>query len=249
MLDKTTYMNWLSEFFNTKSNDLQYAITQQPKRMEKITLDLSVATVNAKQIDVPFKTMIISRIYSTATPATDKSGQIAISFDQDNLANLKNSINLFPNDTLRSGTLVSKSFLTWTAQSDTSIDIYFYPDIEVVAGTTKTQIVGTVTVANTYASPLFVKPFKPSSTQRLFSNNSGTSSYTIPAGFYGIVKCLIQSAAGTNYLLIAGANILDSSQAAGQYRCDGAFAYAGEVVQLTNSASGYSFAQIDLYPL
>jgi hypothetical protein len=245
MLDKTTFKDWLSEFFMQKSNELQYSKESQPKRMEKITVDLSASTVNPVQINVPFKSMIISRVYSTASPTIDKSGSIFVLFDQDNLANIKNAVSLFPNDTLRSGTLVSKCFLTWTAQADTSMDIYFYPDIEVVAGTTKTQIVGAVSVQNTNATSIYSKPTIPSLITRL--NSAGTTSYSVRTGFYAMVTfCIASNSAGTNTVSIGGsvvANDIFASTVSGW-----AMALAGEAVVVAG-ATANTYAQVMEYPI
>lgn len=211
MLDKTTFNNWLSDFFNKKSNELEYSRVSQPKRMQKVTLSLATASVDPVQVNVPFKTLIVSRIYSTSVPATDKSGSIKIMFDQDNIANIDNAISLFPNDTLRSGTLVTKAFLTWAAQSDTSIDLYFYPDIEVVAGTTKTQIVGTVSVINSTSNALYNKLQKPDLIVRQAVLSGNTGSIAAKTGYYARVTGIYTSGGNAGYFAAGGVRIVDTA--------------------------------------
>lgn len=257
MLDKTTFQNWLSDFFNTKSNELEYSRVSQPKRMEKITLNLATASGDPFQINVPFRTMIVSRIYSTAVTTTDKAGTIKIMFDQDNISNIKNAISLFPNDTLRSGTLVTKAFLSWDAQSDTSVDLYFYPDIEVIAGTTKTQIVGSVSVINTSATAMYNRPAIPYSREfKAVANSAVTTSFTaVPAGYYGKFSITAQTAPGGNVTgTIDGVNFLQApSLAAATVSTtimNDVTVVAGEVVAITTLAAGNSFsARLEVFPL
>lgn len=256
MLDKTTFQNWLSDFFNTKSNELEYSRVSQPKRMEKITLNLATASGDPFQINVPFRTMIVSRIYSTAVTTTDKAGTIKIMFDQDNISNIKNAISLFPNDTLRSGTLVTKAFLSWDAQSDTSVDLYFYPDIEVIAGTTKTQIVGSVTIQNTSTTGIYNKiPFPDSATDYSVTG-SNSASYTVAAGktarvTYGATA--VPGGGTASALFIVGGVTMQYTEClnAGTPNSvclPGLIFPAGTVLLIqTTSAGAYAYMHVELY--
>ena len=256
MMDEISFKQWLSEFFTKKSNELQYSITSQPKRMEKITIDLSVAPINPFRVAVPFKSMTVNRIFSTSSPATDKSGTISILFDQPNLGNIANAIALFPNDTLNSGTLVSECYFTWTAQADTSITIYFYPDISLVAGTTKTQIVGSVSVINTALTALQTKYPQPSSLASIqCAGNAGAATYTVAAGFYARVTGYANSGTATGFgavtvgggafyiaLAQAGANLTSNSQSV--------FAPAGtQIAVSSNQTASVAVAYIELYAI
>lgn len=180
LLDQASFNQWLTEFFNKKSNELAYSRQNQPKRMEKLVLNLAIAQTEGYKVPVPFKSCVVSRIYSTST-GTDKAGSIRILFDQPNLGNLNNAVNLFVNDTLKSETLFTESYLLWSAQADTTMELYFFPDLEISTGTTKTQIVGTVTTSNGIASPSATYSF-------LYNNASGTNIYTVPTGKYAVVK-------------------------------------------------------------
>lgn len=256
MLDKTTFQNWLSDFFNTKSNELEYSRVSQPKRMEKITLNLATASVDSFQINVPFKTMIVSRVYSTADTTTDKAGTIKIMFDQDNISNIKNAISLFPNDTLRSGTLVTKAFLSWDAQSDTSIDLYFYPDIEVIAGTTKTQIVGSVSVINTAATASYNKIPFPDSVEEYAVTGSNNASYTVAAGKTAKVTYSAHAVPGggtSSATFKVNGNLMMYTEClnAGNPNSTclpGMIFPAGTVLRIdTSSAGAYAYMHVELY--
>lgn len=185
LLDQASFNQWLTEFFNKKSNELAYSRQNQPKRMEKLVLDLSTANTAGYKVPVPFKSCVISQVYSTST-GTAKYGSIQILFDQPNIGNLKNAVNLFVNDTLKSDTLFTESYLLWSAQADTTIELYFFPDLEVSTGTTKTQIVGTVTTSNGIASPTATQQF-------YYSNATGSNFYTVPAGKYAVIRVSIAS--------------------------------------------------------
>lgn len=256
MLDKTTFQNWLSDFFNTKSNELEYSRVSQPKRMEKITLNLATASVDPLQINVPFKTMIVSRIYSTTVTTTDKAGTIKIMFDQDNISNIKNAISLFPNDTLRSGTLVTKAFLSWDAQSDTSVDLYFYPDIEVIAGTTKTQIVGSVSVINTSATAMYNKIPFPDSIVDTPINGNTSASYTVPVGKTARVtySATAVPGGGTSSAIFKVNTVTQfyteclNAGTANSICMPGMIFPAGTVLLIqTSSAGAYAYMHIELY--
>lgn len=191
LLDQASFNQWMTEFFNKKSNQLEYSITSQPKRMEKLTLDLSTANSSGYKVPVPFKSCVVSRIYSTAT-GTDKAGSVRILFDQPNIGNLKNAVNLFVNDTLTGETLFSESYLLWDAQADTTIEIYFFPDIQVSTGTTKTQIVGNVSVTNSSSLALYNRSVIPTATyQSYVVNGTNSNFYTVPAGKFAVVKCTL----------------------------------------------------------
>jgi hypothetical protein len=253
MMNKTTFNEWLSEFFMEKNNELDYSLTSSPKRMEKITLDLSVTLINPFHVKVPFKSMIVSRIYSTAS-GLDKGGTLAVLFDQANLGNIKNAVNLFPNDTLRSGTSISQCFLTWQPQADTSCDIYFYPDIEVVAGTTKTQIVGTVTVANTNATAAYVKNAIPSAKAYIAVTTITTTNYTVPPGKFARVTFTgMLAASGSVYFYLDSNVVLQLTTGTTQNisaAMPSIFATAGQVIGIQSlAASCNGYAYIEIYDL
>lgn len=214
LLDQASFNQWLTEFFNKKSNELAYSRGNQPKRMEKLTLSLASANTEGYKVPVPFKSCVVSRIYSTST-GTDKAGSIRILFDQPNLGNLNNAVNLFVNDTLKSETLFTESYLLWSAQADTTMELYFFPDLEISTGTTKTQIVGTVTTSNGIAVPSATSQFA-------YINATGTNFYTVPSGKYAIVR----------YALACW----NAAQAASISINGGTVAYAiGGVMTITNS--------------
>lgn len=145
----TAFKEWLSAQVQERENELTYAIQGQPNRMIHIPLDLSTASAaNGFEVPIPFRSMVVARIYSTAT-GSSKTGTISAFLDQNNIASLANAYPLQLSDILKSEKMISKCWLYWTAQSDTSADLYFFPDVEIVLGTTKTAIVGTVTVSDT----------------------------------------------------------------------------------------------------
>lgn len=180
-MDQITFNQYMNDFFQNKFNQLSYSNTRYPKRMEKITLSLATAPTQPIKISVPFKSCLVSRIYSTAVPTTDKAGSVKILFDYDNLMNIQNAVSLFVNDSFVMDTEASAGFLTWDAQADTTIEIYFFVDIDYRAGTTKTQIVGTVSV-----KPLSLAI--PTSILNYVQTAVGNQSYTVPAGYYARVS-------------------------------------------------------------
>lgn len=198
MFTKETFQSWMNDYFQNKFNQLSYSNQRLPKRMEKITLDLSVASVNPLKIPVPFKSCLVSRVYSTATPTTDKAGSVKILFDYENTMNVQNAISIFVNDAFSMDNSVSQAFLTWSAQADTSIDLYFFVDIDYRAGTTKTQIVGTVSTQNSSATAFYNKPPIPDSctAYTLTGTASNTTIYTCPVGKYAIVSATSSGAVG-----------------------------------------------------
>lgn len=234
MFTQETFNQFMDGFFNSKFNQLSYSNQRYPKRMEKLVLDLSVAPTQPVKVPVPFKSCLVSRIYSTSVTTTDKAGTVKIMFDYDNLMNQTNAVNLFVNDSFVMDTAVAQAYLTWSAQSDTTIEIYFFVDIDYRAGTTKTQIVGTVTVQE--AAPVAIKQVPSLSIQKTAVNTTAT--YTVPAGKYAVacVNCMagstgianatvngvvvmgnvvngIQSATGTMYLRAGDVLVCSSSSA------------------------------------
>ena len=195
LLDQASFNDWLTQFFNKKSNELAYSRQNQPKRMEKLVLNLATANTEGYKVPVPFKSCVISRVYSTST-GIDKAGSIRILFDQPNLGNLNNAVNLFVNDTLKSETLFTESYLLWPAQSDTSVEMYFFPDLEISTGTTKTQIVGTVPISNATSSPTATFQFN-------VNGASLTNPYTVPAQRYAVLKITASNSGGTGQNLIS----------------------------------------------
>lgn len=206
LLDQASFNQWLTEFFNKKSNELNYSRVNQPKRMEKLVLDLSVAQSEGYKVPVPFKSCVISRIYSTST-GIDKSGTVQILFDQPNIGNLKNAVSLFVNDTLKSETLFSEAYILWNAQADTSLEMFFFPDLEISTGTTKTAIVGTVTTTQSSVVPVNLVSFN----YNTISTN--TNFYTVPAGKYAIVRLVMHSTAGTMRFILNGNTVAETTSA------------------------------------
>lgn len=243
VLDYQTFENYFNRAFNKKANELELSKTKALNRVTRRVFDLSVAQSQPLLVNVPFRSLIVSRIYSTASPTTDKSGSVKIIYDTDNLANIENAQNLFVNDTVKSNDMVGQCYFTWTAQADTCIELLFFTDIEVSSGTTKTQIVGSVTV---------VQPnIKPSSTVTR-SAVTATVSYTIPAGkramigaswvtsaaFFASIKVNSVLVAGN---LVIGANLVGNTQ----FEC-----VAGDVIELfSGGASAHASAQIALYDI
>lgn len=224
MMDEQSFMQWMNKFIASKQNQLEYSQRMSPKRMQKLTLDLSTAPAQPLEINVPFNSLVVSRIYSTATPTTDKAGTVKVLFDTPDLANIQNAISLFPNDTIRMKNSTRKGFFTWDAQSDTSVDLFLFPDIEVIAGTTKTQIVGTVSTQNSNATSFYNKPPIPDSVTAFNFSSTGSGTIgTVPAGKYWIVKCGIRGSSGVNddgQLIIntgsGGKEVLGTSLSSGQ---------------------------------
>jgi hypothetical protein len=249
MMDKKTFNQWMDEFFDSKFNQLRYSNTRYPKRMEKVTLDLSVAPSQPVKIPIPFRSMLVSRIYSTSVTATDKAGSISVMFDYDNLMNQSNAIQLFTNDSFSLDTEVASGFLTWSAQADTTIQLYFFVDIDYKTGSTKTSIVGSVNI--TASSPLGIKQVPSSTTQIVAVNTS--SSYTIPAGFYAHV-----SAWGNNYsaqdawIRVNGVDMghVSGSSTTGSAVSFNGWVVAGDIVLVGSSGTTASTsANITKYPI
>lgn len=216
MIDKKQFNEWMSEFFDTKFNQLRYSNTRYPKRMEKITIDLSVAPSQPVKIAIPFKSLLVSRIFSTSSTSTDKAGSISVMFDYDNLMNQSNAIQLFTNDSFTLDTEVATGFLTWSAQADTSVTLYIFVDIEYKTGSTKTSIVGSVSVTNSSSTPLYAKSLVPTITVGSYSNVTNANVRTIPAGKYAWVTVQGSSGGAVGCSAnISGTKILDTSSFAG----------------------------------
>ena len=64
LLDQASFNQWLQEFFNKKSNELNYSNTNQPKRVEKITIKLDTAEYLGRKISIPFKSCFVRRFYN-----------------------------------------------------------------------------------------------------------------------------------------------------------------------------------------
>lgn len=211
-LDQVTFNQWMDSFFQNKFNQLSYSNARFPKRMEKVSLSLATAPSQPVKIAVPFKSVLISRIYSTATPTTDKAGSIKILFDYDNTMNVANAVSLFVNDSFDMDSSASQAFLTWDAQTDTTIDIYFFVDIAFRAGTTKTQIVGTVNTQNTNATSFYNKPSIPDSTTAYYIAADNANVYTVPANKYAVVSTFIfNRTGGVGYARLNGTNFMGAS--------------------------------------
>lgn len=256
MIDQVTFNQWMNDFFQSKFNQLSYSNTRYPKRVEKVTLNLATAPTQPIKISVPFKSVLVSRVYSTSATTVDKSGSVKILFDYDNLMNIQNAVSLFPNDSFDMDTEAAQAFLTWDAQSDTSIDLFFFVDIAFRAGTTKTQIVGTVSVQNSSGTPFYNKAPTPNSIHRYYKNSTGTVTYTIPAGYWAKVYWMNQALSTDGAKIdVNGTIIADSygnsatihSTATGITEC-----VAGDVITGTiTGAAGYCVVafQVALYPL
>jgi len=211
-MEQADFNRYMDEYFQNKFNQLSYSNQRYPKRMEKITLDLSVAPTQPVKISVPFKSCLVSRIYSTSVTTTDKAGSVKILFDYDNLMNIQNAVTLFVNDSFVMDTSVATGYLTWTAQADTTIDIYFFVDLDYRAGTTKTQIVGTVSVQNSTSTPLYAKSLVPVVTAVSLSNTTNASVRTIAAGLYAwvTIQCSSGGPVGCS-ATVNGTKVIDAS--------------------------------------
>ena len=192
MIDKQTFNAWMSEFFNNKQNQLEYSQQNQPKRFEKLVLDLSAAPLNPYRVPVPFKSLWVKRYFQTSSPSTVAAGSIELITDQNNLANLNNRILLNEYDVAKTEVLVGESYLTWEAQADTSVEIYFFVDIEFISGTVKTAVTGNVVVSGTVAT----KPAVPLATVRI---NGASATYTVPAGRVALVRAYCGNSANMTF--------------------------------------------------
>lgn len=253
-LDFKTFSKYMDDYFQAKKNQLDYSTRYVPKRVEKVTLSLATAPTagNYYKIAVPFKSVLVSRIYSTSSPTTDKAGSIKIFFDQDNIANVQNATTLFVNDTFVLDTEVAVGYLTWDAQSDTSVDIYFFVDIDYRAGTTKTQIVGNVTVVQGSQTSAVAVKAVPDLVTRLKVANT-TTAYSVRAGYYADVFWSITgSTTNTATISIGGTDIVGMNGAGGaNFALSGrSSATAGQSVSATTNAAGsIAYVQIVEYPI
>lgn len=248
-MDQQTFNQYMEAFYQNKNNQLGYSNRTYPKRMEKVTLSLATAPTNPQKINVPFKSALISRVYSTAVPTTDKAGSIKVLFDYDNTMNVANAVSMFVNDSFSLDTEVAVAYLTWDAQADTSIDIFFFVDIDYRAGTTKTQIVGTVTVQE--ATPLAVKTVPNLVTRLVGSNNTAT--YTVRAGYYAKVYwSLIGSTSATGSVSVGGTAIasINLPSALTIYLHGQSEAKAGDIISITtNAGTAVAYAQVVEIPI
>lgn len=252
MLDQKTFNQWMDDFFQSKFNQLSYSNTRYPKRMEKVVIDLSVAPSQPVKVNVPFKSFLVSRVYSTATPTTDKAGTAKILFDYDNTMNVANALNIFVNDSAVMDSQVAVGYLTWTAQSDTTMEVYFFVDLDYRAGTTKTQIVGTVTTTPANTSPTSIKQVPSSRQVQQVASATSVAFTAIAVGFYGILRITAACSASSfdGRVDINGGTAIfrlgvTGSLALGEYRV-----LAGEVVNVTaSSTAGYINAVLESYPI
>ena len=247
---QATFNAWLNDFFTTKFNSLSYSNQRLPKRMEKLVLDLSVAPAQPIKIPVPFKSCLVSRVFSTAATSTDKAGSVSIMFDYDNLMNQTNAVQLFVNDSFVMDTSVSQAFLTWSAQADTSITLYFFVDIDYRAGTTKTQIVGNVSVVS--ASTLATKQVISSTLQK-YQTNGTSAAYVIPNGFYADIFYSYSSSSAVGsvaYIKINTVSVhgseygITSMNGSGVIRC-----YAADSLVMTAGSGSSISYQVVLYAI
>jgi hypothetical protein len=242
-LNQATFNQWMQAFVDKATNDLRFSNTRFPKRMEKITLDLSVAPTQPVKINVPFKSVQVSRIFSTATPTLTRSGKISVMFDYDNTMNQANAIDMYQDDNLVLEHESSIAFLTWTAQTDTSITLYFYVDIDMEPALKRA-----------------ITSFEaPSSAIGIEVNSVGTATYTIPAGY----KARATFDMDTNSVLAADINakvdtftVMHLTAAANTQKTKtSTFVQlkAGQVILLTNTAGTATALNnacyIELYPI
>jgi len=195
--------SYLTNFFDNKSNSLDYSNKFMPKRVEIVTIDLSTARTAGSElkIAVPFKSVHVERVYSTSSPTTDKSGTAEILFDYANTMNILNSKLLQANDAFSMDQSVATAFIVNDAQPDTTMQIAFMVDIDYKAGSTKTSITGGVSVVNTLATAAYTKENAPTLTTAAVQTGTGSSTvYTCPASKTAIVTCSSSVAAAADYV-------------------------------------------------
>ena len=152
---KNDLLKTFEEFYawlqNKKSNQLSISNSTVPKRIHIVNIDLSSkpnsATKNGLfKIPTNFTGVQIERFYSTDT-GIDVSGNVRLIVDNDHSSNIQNSKTLYANDSfsIHDGTIAT-GYLDWDLQPNVSVQIAFFIDIDYRAGSTKTSIVGTVTV-------------------------------------------------------------------------------------------------------
>ncbi len=245
---KQNFEAFLDEFYQQKSNSLKFSNSTNPNRLFRIQ-GLSLATANETftKYSIPFRSIHNERIYSTATPTTDIQGSIKLALDYDNINNTANSYKLMQvNDSFISDQSFAQCFLAWDAQPDTSIDIAFMIDIDFRAGSAASAIVGEVSVSS--ASALATK-MVPSSTVTKSVNNSNDS-YTIPAGFYGIMVGSIEQTTATASIKINTVSIMAPPNITCFYTASGIYLATGDVVAISsNAASNNVRIHIALFPI
>lgn len=195
--DRNMFMNWMDEFFTKKSNELQFSRDQQPKTNGKLVIDLSVAQVQPLLVNIPFKNLIVNKVYTTSNKSLDKTGKVKIMFNIDSLSAIDNAMELNVNDTLKSEVMILRAYLIWDSQADTTMELQFMPVVEVISGTSKTNITGTVYVDSAETGGLQVKSF-PLLIGRVSYNNTSGTVYTVPAGKYVIMSIQGVASAGAS---------------------------------------------------
>lgn len=242
-LNQATFNQWMQSFIEKTTNDLRFSNARFPKRMEKVTLDLSVAPSQPQKISVPFKSVQVSSIFSTASPTVRKSGKVSIMLDYDNTMNQANAIDLYQEDNFIVEHESSVAFLTWTAQADTSVTLYFYVDID-VEPSVKRPIVSS-------------EP--PMSIQAIAITTITTGTYTIPAGYKARVtfdmECNSALAVDMKAEVDGSLVMRMLAPATGSKSKTSTWLYlkAGQVILLTNTAgtagSISNACYIEVYPI
>jgi len=239
---KQNFEAFLDEFYQQKSNSLQFSNSTNPGRLKRVTLNLATASASItgatsafRKFAIPFRSIHVERIYSTASPSTNKAGQIKLALDYDNINNTSDAYKLLQvNDSFISDQSFAQCFLGWDAQADTSVDIAFMVDMDYRAGGAATAVVGTVSVES--AGELAVKEV-PADTFTYSVNSNTFLEYTVPAGYYGIACATMNTTAATTCTVaVNGVNLLYSIGIATSQTLSNIYLAEGDVIRATQNA-------------
>lgn len=269
-IETKSFADFLKYFSRRKNNLLRQSNQTAIKRLYILTLDLSAQPSNSGNNSVTpngnilfkvpsnFTGLHIQQIYSTSTPTTLKSGQIYLSFDDNNIGNIQNSKLLQSGDSfdMIDGE-VANGWLWWNNQTDTSISIAFFIDMDYRAGGSNVNVLNGVNVSNTQINPLYNRIPYPAGFNLLTCANGTSFTYTIPTNFFAKVSAMCYAnGAGSNSGAFAntGAAAVPIVTSAGTATINftstiaGLIFPAGTVISGTSTTNALSTAHVELYP-
>lgn len=136
---------YLEDFYRRKSNQLSFSNETIPNRIVRFTIDLSENLNDQfRKYSVPMKGLHVERIYQTSNPTIDVTGSLKWVPDYQSIGNTRNYKLLQPNDSFTLDQVISQFFLSWDVQSDVSVSLVCFIDLDYRAGAASTSIVGTV---------------------------------------------------------------------------------------------------------
>lgn len=239
-----SFTEWFDEYNQQKKNQQRFAVENFPARVFRKTIDLSTAAT-LQITGIPFNGAHVEKIYD-ATTGLSVDGSVNINFDRGMIDNAISYKKLVENDSFTLGFSTSNAYLSWSAVSNAKADIVFFNDIDYKAGSQKTTVAGTVSVANTNATAMYTEHPIPESITRI----SAGGSYTIPAGKYAMVRWFgaTRNNAGDTANLSIGGQVVTGLF--GTYLSGSWFgiALAGEAVSCASS-NGESYARIEVFPV